>query len=75
MWVFLGSECLLFGGLISTYLLYKNTAVQGPTPQGPVRHPVHVGVVVRAADELDDDGARPRPPCSAATIIAAGHGS
>jgi heme/copper-type cytochrome/quinol oxidase subunit 3 len=33
MWVFLGSECLLFGGLISTYLLYKNTAVQGPTPR------------------------------------------
>ena len=24
MWVFLGSECLMFGGLISTYLLYKN---------------------------------------------------
>ena len=24
MWTFLGSECLLFGGLISTYLLYKN---------------------------------------------------
>ena len=24
MWLFLGSECLLFGGLISTYLLYKN---------------------------------------------------
>ena len=24
MWVFLGSECLLFGGLISTYMLYKN---------------------------------------------------
>ncbi len=23
MWVFLGSECLLFGGLISTYLLYS----------------------------------------------------
>ena len=23
MWLFLGSECLLFGGLISTYLLYK----------------------------------------------------
>jgi cytochrome c oxidase subunit 3/cytochrome o ubiquinol oxidase subunit 3 len=33
MWVFLGSECLLFGGLISTYLLYKNTAVEGPTPK------------------------------------------
>ncbi|MCB0996468.1 MAG: heme-copper oxidase subunit III [Acidimicrobiales bacterium] len=23
MWVFLGSECLLFGGLISTYMLYQ----------------------------------------------------
>ena len=23
MWLFLGTECLLFGGLISTYLLYK----------------------------------------------------
>ncbi len=23
MWLFLGSECLLFGGLITTYLLYK----------------------------------------------------
>jgi heme/copper-type cytochrome/quinol oxidase subunit 3 len=23
MWVFLGSECLLFGGLISTFLLYR----------------------------------------------------
>ena len=32
MWVFLGSECLLFGGLISTYMLYKNTAVTGPRP-------------------------------------------
>jgi cytochrome c oxidase subunit 3/cytochrome o ubiquinol oxidase subunit 3 len=25
MWLFLGSECLLFGGLISTYLLYRST--------------------------------------------------
>ena len=33
MWVFLGSECLLFGGLISTYLLYKNNnQAGGPTP-------------------------------------------
>ena len=23
MWLFLGSECLLFGGLISTYMLYR----------------------------------------------------
>jgi heme/copper-type cytochrome/quinol oxidase subunit 3 len=33
MWTFLGSECLLFGGLISTYLLYKDKAVQGPKPK------------------------------------------
>ncbi|MGI8661873.1 MAG: cytochrome c oxidase subunit 3 [Acidimicrobiales bacterium] len=33
MWVFLGSDCLLFGGLISTYLLYKNTAAVAPLPK------------------------------------------
>jgi len=34
MWVFLGSECLLFGGLISTYLLYKqNNQAGGPLPR------------------------------------------
>jgi cytochrome c oxidase subunit 3/cytochrome o ubiquinol oxidase subunit 3 len=32
MWAFLGSECLLFGALISTYVLYRHRAVQGPTP-------------------------------------------
>ena len=33
MWVFLGSECLLFGGLISTFLLYKEKTAGGPKPQ------------------------------------------
>lgn len=32
MWVFLGSECLLFGGLISTYLLYRGRNGSGPGP-------------------------------------------
>ena len=34
MWLFLGTECLLFGGLISTYLLYKGRVPEGsgPTP-------------------------------------------
>jgi heme/copper-type cytochrome/quinol oxidase subunit 3 len=34
MWAFLGSECLFFGSLISTYLLYRNTVLpeQGPNP-------------------------------------------
>src|SRR5438034_1943773 len=32
MWAFLGSECLLFGALISTYLLYRGRSLSGPTP-------------------------------------------
>jgi heme/copper-type cytochrome/quinol oxidase subunit 3 len=32
MWLFLGTECLLFGGLISTYLLSQPGAVDGPIP-------------------------------------------
>lgn len=32
MWVFLGSECLLFGGLISTYLIYRGRFAEGPAP-------------------------------------------
>jgi cytochrome c oxidase subunit 3/cytochrome o ubiquinol oxidase subunit 3 len=32
MWTFLGSECLLFGALISTYFLYRGRSVSGPTP-------------------------------------------
>jgi len=32
MWVFLGSECLLFGGLISTYLIYRSRFAAGPAP-------------------------------------------
>jgi heme/copper-type cytochrome/quinol oxidase subunit 3 len=32
MWLFLGSECLLFGGLISTYMLYRGRRGSGPGP-------------------------------------------
>ena len=32
MWVILGSECLLFGGLISTYLIYRSRFADGPAP-------------------------------------------
>ena len=32
MWTFLGSECLLFGALISTYFLYRGRNYSGPTP-------------------------------------------
>jgi heme/copper-type cytochrome/quinol oxidase subunit 3 len=33
MWMFLGSECLLFGALISTYMLYRGRPGEGPTPE------------------------------------------
>lgn len=32
-WVFLGSETLFFGSLISTYMVYKNESVVGPYSQ------------------------------------------
>lgn len=32
MWVFLSTECLFFGAFISTYLLYRGTETDGPTP-------------------------------------------
>src|SRR5262249_47187287 len=30
-WTFIGSECLLFGSLIGTYLSYEGKSVDGPT--------------------------------------------
>ncbi len=30
-WLFIGSECLLFGTLIATYLVYEGRSVSGPT--------------------------------------------
>lgn len=32
MWLFLASECLFFGGLIGTYLLYRNRSEGSPFP-------------------------------------------
>jgi heme/copper-type cytochrome/quinol oxidase subunit 3 len=32
MWLFLASECLLFGALISTYVLYRGRSTEGPFP-------------------------------------------
>jgi cytochrome c oxidase subunit 1 len=32
MWIFLGSECLLFGTLIATYMAYRGRSVIGPYP-------------------------------------------
>ena len=32
MWVFLASECMLFGALITTYVLYRGASIRGPYP-------------------------------------------
>ncbi len=39
-WAFIGSECLLFGTLISTYLIYQGRSVSGPTPGEILNIPV-----------------------------------
>src|SRR3954471_8131364 len=32
IWAFIGSECMLFASLISTYLIYKGRSIAGPFP-------------------------------------------
>ena len=42
IWAFIGSECMLFTSLISTYLVYKGRSVNGPMPHttcGPTTNP------------------------------------
>ena len=39
-WAFIGSECMLFGTLIATYLSYEGNSVTGPTPQEILDIPV-----------------------------------
>jgi cytochrome c oxidase subunit 3/cytochrome o ubiquinol oxidase subunit 3 len=41
MWAFLGSECLLFGALISTYFLYRGRGPAGGPPVGPQPHDIY----------------------------------
>lgn len=33
MWTFIGSECMLFGSLIITYLVYRGKSLVGPYPE------------------------------------------
>ena len=32
MWVFLGSDCMFFGALIATYMVYRGQSLNGPYP-------------------------------------------
>ena len=40
MWLFLGSDCLFFGALISTYLIYRGQSLVGPFPKDLFSIPV-----------------------------------
>ncbi|GAC1650188.1 MAG: cytochrome c oxidase subunit III [Gemmatimonadaceae bacterium] len=39
IWAFIGSECMLFVSLISTYLIYKGRSLVGPLPHETWRNP------------------------------------
>jgi cytochrome c oxidase subunit III len=39
IWAFIGSECMLFASLISTYLIYKGRSLVGPFPHTPWTDP------------------------------------
>ena len=40
MWVFLGSDCLFFGALIATYMVYRGQSLNGPYPIDIISVPV-----------------------------------
>jgi heme/copper-type cytochrome/quinol oxidase subunit 3 len=40
IWAFIGSECMLFASLISTYLIYKGRSRVGPFPHEPWTNPL-----------------------------------
>ncbi len=40
MWAFLGSDCMFFGSLIATYLVYKGKSISGPLPEDVFSIPV-----------------------------------
>ncbi len=40
MWTFLGSECMFFGSLIATFLVYRNQSTVGPFPDEIIDVPI-----------------------------------
>ncbi len=63
IWTFIGSECLFFASLISTFLIYRGQSVSGPTPKEIFEVPLVTGGHRRAALLLllRGDGAQRRP--------------
>ena len=40
MWVFLGSDCMFFGALIATYMVYRGQSLNGPYPINIIDVPI-----------------------------------
>ena len=40
MWAFLGSDCMFFGSLIATYVVYQGKSVKGPFPEDVFNIPI-----------------------------------
>jgi heme/copper-type cytochrome/quinol oxidase subunit 3 len=45
IWTFIGSECLFFASLISTYMVYRGKSLTGPYPHEPWTNPATHEVV------------------------------
>jgi heme/copper-type cytochrome/quinol oxidase subunit 3 len=60
-WIFIGSECLLFGSLIATYMAYKGKSLVGPYP--------HEGGWTNRAGQVVDHGIFNIPLTSFSTFI------
>lgn len=43
IWTFIGSECLFFASLISTFLIYRGQSISGPTPKDIFEVPLVTG--------------------------------
>ena len=60
-WTFIGSECLLFGSLIATYMAYKGKSLTGPYP--------HEGGWTNRAGEVVNHGVLDIPLTTFSTFI------
>ena len=70
IWAFIGSECMLFASLISTYLIYKGRSVVGPFPHEAWTDPSTGHVYRRDPEHSRDVVLDVRPP-----HVVAGHGA
>ena len=68
IWAFLGSECMFFGSLIATYLVYYGQSISGPGPADVLDINTTDGQHLRPADEQSDDGDVLAPPSTGADV-------